>query len=152
MLDVTTLRGPVLVTAAYLLLWYVFLLGFQSRTKYRLKASYAARGEVFDRYFGQDEEMLAADRVVGNTHEQMVPFLVSLWLYAIFVSPTRATWLGVAYLALRASYPLLLGSRVSKTQSRRVALATFPSYAIVFTMLGGAVWAAIRGDVLICLI
>jgi hypothetical protein len=142
MTDLSQLHGPVIVTVAYFLLWYCLLLGLQSRTKYRLKALYAEQGRVFDRYFGQDEEMLAADRAVANTHEQMGPFLASLWLFAVFSSPTHATWLGAAYLVLRALYPLLLGKRVSKTQSKRVAFVTFPSYAIILTMLGGAAWAA----------
>ena len=143
MQDLERLHGPVVVTVAYVLLWYCFLFGLQTRTKYRLKARYQKEGKVFDRYFGQDEEMLAVDRAVANTHEQMGPFLVSLWLFAIFASPTYATWLGAAYVVLRSSYPLLLGKRVSKVQSKRVALVTFPCYAIVFTMLGGAAWAAV---------
>lgn len=144
MLDLSRLHGPVVVTVAYFVLWYGFLFGLQTRTKYRLKARYERDGKVFDRYFGQDEEMLAVDRVVSNTHEQMGPFLASLWLFAIFASPTYATWLGAAYVALRSVYPLLLGGRVSKVQSRRVALVTFPCYAIVFTMLGGAAWSVLR--------
>lgn len=143
MLDLTQLHGPVVVTVAYLLLWYSLLFGLQTRTKYRLKARYEKDGEVFDRYFGQDAEMLAVDRAVANTHEQMGPFLVSLWIFAIFVSPRYATWLGAAYVVLRSIYPFLLGKRVSKVQSRRVALVTFPCYAIVFTLLGGAAWAAL---------
>ena len=142
MQDVANLRGPLAVTVAYFLLWYGLLFGLQTRTKYRLKARYQNEGKVFDRYFGQDEEMLAADRAVANTHEQMTAFLVSLWLFAVFASPGYATWLGAAYVALRSAYPLLLGRRVSKVQSKRVALVTFPCYAIVFTMLGGAAWGA----------
>ena len=141
--DLERLRGPVVVTVAYVLLWYGVLFGLQTRTKYRLKARYQKEGKVFDRYFGQDEEMLAVDRAVANTHEQMGPFLVSLWLFAIFASPAYATWLGAAYVVLRGSYPFLLGKRLSKVQSKRVALVTFPCYAIVFTMLGGAAWAAL---------
>ena len=143
MQELERLHGPLVVTVAYVLLWYGFLFGLQTRTKYRLKARYQKEGKVFDRYFGQDEEMLAVDRAVANTHEQMVPFLVSLWLFAIFASPTYATWLGAAYVLLRSSYPLLLGKRLSKVQSKRVVLVTFPCYAIVFTMLGGAAWAAL---------
>ena len=142
MRDLAPLHGPLAVTVAYFLLWYSLLFGLQTRTKYRLKARYAKEGRVFDRYFGQDEEMLAADRAVANTHEQMGPFLVSLWLCALFASPTYATWLGAAYVGLRAVYPLLLGGRVSKVQSKRVAFVTFPCYAIVFSMLGGAAWSA----------
>jgi hypothetical protein len=136
------LQGPLAVTLAYFLLWYAFLFGLQTRTKYRLKARYEREGQVFDRYFGQDPEMLAVDRVVGNTHEQMVPFLASLWLFAGFASPAHATWLGAAYVVLRAIYPFLVGKRLSKVQSKRVAFVTFPCYAIIFTMLGGAAWAA----------
>lgn len=142
MQDLTQFQGPLAVTVAYFLLWYSFLFGLQTRTKYRLKARYEKDGKVFDRYFGQDPEMLAVDRAVANTHEQMGPFLVSLWLFSIFASPTYATWLGAAYVLLRGVYPLLLGPSVSKVQSKRVALITFPSYAIVWTLLGGASWAA----------
>ena len=140
--DLTRFHGPLAVTVAYFALWYSFLFGLQTRTKYRLKARYEKEGKVFDRYFGQDPEMLAVDRIVANTHEQMGPFLASLWLFSIFASPTYATWLGAAYVALRGVYPLLVGKRLSKIQSKRVAFVTFPCYAIVFTMLGGAARAA----------
>lgn len=140
--DLTRFQGPLAVTVAYFGLWYSFLFGLQTRTKYRLKARYEKEGKAFDRYFGQDPEMLAVDRIVANTHEQMGPFLASLWLFSIFASPTLATWLGAAYVSLRGVYPLLVGKRLSKIQSRRVAFVTFPCYAIVFTMLGGAIRAA----------
>ena len=86
--------------------------------------------------------MLAVDRVVANTHEQMLPFLVSLWLFAVLVSPSYATWLGMAYVLLRSLYPVLMGRGLSKVQPRRVAFVTFPCYAIVLTMLGSATRAA----------
>ena len=143
-LDLPDLRGPVAVTALYLLLWYAMLFGLQTRTKYRLLREYAARGEVFDRYRSGDPEMLRADRAVQNTHEQMGPFLVSLWMYALTVSPWRAAALGAAYVLLRAAYPFLLGARIERTQPKRVALVTFPCYALIAWMLGGSVlrvWA-----------
>jgi len=134
--------GPITVTFGYFVLWYYLLLIRQRGTKYRLQREYRARGKVFDRYFGQDEEMLAADRAVINTQEQMVPFLAALWLHAVFVSTPGATWLGAVYIGLRAFYPLLLGRRVSKIQSKRVYLVTLPCYAIVFYLIGSAVWSA----------
>jgi hypothetical protein len=88
--------------------------------------------------------MLAVDRVVINTQEQMVPFLLALWLQAVFVSATAATWLGAAYVVLRSCYPLLMGRRVSKMQPRRVYLVTVPSYWIILIMMGSVVVAAIR--------
>jgi len=137
--DASLYAGPILVSVAYFLLWYFLLLGLQRGTKYPLKREYAAEGKEFDRYFGQDPQMLAADRAVLNTQEQMVPFLAALWLHAVFVSIVHATWLGAAYVLLRAFYPALLG----KLQSRRVAWVTFPCYLIVFYMLGSTAWAAL---------
>lgn len=142
-IDASIYQGPVVVTAAYLGFWYYLLLGLQRGTKYRLRDEYAARGEAFDRYHGQDRQMLAADRVVANTQEQMVPFLTSLWLHALLVSPTRATLLGAAYIVLRALYPLLLGRSLSGTQSKRVFFVTGPAYGIIVYLLGSAVWAVL---------
>ena len=59
-----TYTGPVLVTVAYLALWYYLLLGLQRGTRYRLLEEYKSQGRAFDRCFGQDREMLAADRAV----------------------------------------------------------------------------------------
>lgn len=135
--------GPILVTAAYFGLWYYLLLGLQRGTKYALIAEYEARGEVFDRYFGHDGRMLAVDRAVANTHEQMGPFLASMWLHALFVSPSSAAVLGGVYVVLRAVYPLLLGKSLSKTQSKRVFFVTGPCYGIVFYLLGSTVYTAL---------
>lgn len=143
--DLAALRGPISVTAAYLALWYAMLFGLQTRTKYRLRREYAARGEVFDRYRSADPEMLRADRAVQNTHEQMVPFLVAMWAHAVFVSPDAAASLGGAYVALRAAYPILLGSRIEQVQPRRVALVTFPCYGIIAWLLGSVVIRAWTG-------
>lgn len=97
--DIAQLHGPLAVTLAYLLLWYAFLFGLQTRTKYRLEARYAREDKA----------------------------------------------LGATYVGLRALYPLLLGREISRLQSRRVSLVTFPSYLIVFGMLGGSAWAAFGG-------
>ena len=134
-IPLSALRGPATVTALYFLLYYSLMFGLQTRTKYRLQREYAARDQVFDRYRSGDPEMLKADRAVQNTHEQMVPFLVSMWMYAVFVSPDTATVLGLIYVLLRAIYPLLLGPRIEAMQSRRVAFVTLPCYAIIAGML-----------------
>lgn len=142
--ELVALRGPLSITALYFLLWYAMLFGLQTRTKYRLRREYAARNQTFDRYRSQDPQMLRADRAVHNTLEQMGPFLVSLWLHAVFVSPTVATTLGAVYVLLRACYPFLLGDRVEQVQPRRVALVTLPCYGMIAYMLGSSVvrvWA-----------
>jgi hypothetical protein len=142
-IDPIALKGPVVVTVAYFGLWYALLFGLQSRTKYKLLDEYTARGEDFDRYFGQDGRMLAADRAVANTHEQMVPFLLSMWLSALFVSPSYATGLGMLQVLLRAAYPLVLRKSVSKTQPRRVFFVTGPCYAIIFYALGSTLYTVL---------
>ncbi len=144
-IEIASLRGPITVTAAYFGLWYGMLFGLQSRTKYRLRREYAARGDDFDRYRSGDPEMLRADRAVQNTHEQMTPFLVSMWLCALFVSPQLATSLGAVYVLLRAMYPVLLGRRIAQIQPKRVALVTIPCYAIIVWMLGSVVVRAWEG-------
>ena len=128
-MELHSYAGPLAVTVAYFAFWYYLLLIVQRSTKYRLKEKYESEGQVFDRYFSQDEEMLAADRVVINTQEQMVPFLASLWLHTFFVSPYTAAWCGGLYLILRAFYPILLGKKLSKIQSKRVYIVTLPVMA-----------------------
>jgi hypothetical protein len=144
-LEGVSFQGPILVTAAYFLLWYFLLVGIQRRTKYRLQNEYASRGEIFDRYFGHDEEMLAADRVVINTQEQMVPFLAALWLHSAFVSSYYASFIGFLYVALRAMYPILLGTKLSKINPKRVYFVTVPCYVMVFYLLGAVVFRALVG-------
>ena len=143
-IDLIAIQGPVVVTAAYFGLWYYLLLGVQRSTKYTLRAEYATRGEVFDRYFGQDGRMLAADRAVINTQEQMVPFLFAMWLHALLVSPTHAAVLGGLYVILRTAYPLLLGKDLSNINPRRVFAATGPCYGIVFYLLGSTVYTVLN--------
>ncbi len=141
--DLNSLRGPVLVTVGYFALWYYLLIGVQRKTKYSLQSRYRQQGEEFDRYFGQDSEMLAADRAVANTLEQMGPFLGSLWLCALFVSSSFATLLGAAYVVLRFFYPRLLGVKLANMQPKRVYYVTVPCYLIIFTMFGRVLWRSL---------
>ena len=63
--------------------------------------------------------------------EQNVLFMASLWLYAVFVSPSDATDLGYAYLILRSMYPVVwavLGGE--KGMPEIGSMFTFPQYAI----------------------
>ena len=54
-------------------------------------------------------------------------------------------WLGGVYVLLRAAYPLMLGKRVSKIQTKRVGFVTIPAYLLIFGMLGVAVASAFGG-------
>lgn len=142
-MDQTLVKGPILVTVGYFFLWYFLLFVVQRQTKYRLQRKYEEKGEVFDRYYGQDEEMLAVDRVVINTQEQMLPFLASLWLHAIYVSASSATILGIVYVVLRSIYPVLIGKKLSKINPKRVYFVTLPCYGIIFYMLGSVVYSVV---------
>jgi hypothetical protein len=135
--------GPVLVTLAYVALYYAFQIRV-ALTKARLSREYAGRGEKFDRYFSQDRQMLAVDRVQLNMLEHMPPFLVLLWLNAVFIGPTGATIAGAIYLAARAAYPLLMGGRLGRGVRASIFIATLPGY-LVLIYLAGALGMALLG-------
>lgn len=135
--------GPVAVTLAYVLLYYLLQLNLV-RVKGKLERDYAARGEKFDRYFGQDRVMLAADRFQLNMLEHMPIFLTLLWLNAVFVSPSVATWGGAAYVAARAAYPLAMGARVGRGPRALILAATVPGYLVLGLFCGGLLWALFR--------
>jgi hypothetical protein len=125
-----TFAGPLLVTVAYVVVYYAMIVN-QLRVRTRLRREHRARGESFDRYFNTDREMLAADRYVGNTLEHMPPFLVLLWLNAIFVDPRGTTWAGAAYLFSRVLYPFLMGRRLGRGITNRMLFSTVIGYTVL---------------------
>jgi len=136
--------GPILVSVAYVALYYAFQIHV-ARTKFRLAAAYAARGEKFDRYFGDDREMLAADRIQLNMLEHMPPFLVLMWLNAVFVGAFGATVAGGVYLAARAAYPLVMGGRLGRGLRPAILLSTLPGYLVIAWFVGALVRALVVG-------
>ena len=144
--DITPWTGPVAITLAYVLLYYVFVLHV-ARIKTKLAAEYAGRGEKFDRYFGEDRHMLAADRIQLNMLEHMGPFLVLLWLNAVFVGTVSASIAGGVYLVSRVAYPVLMGGRLGRGIRASILLATGPGYAVILWYLGALVWAMAVGPI-----
>jgi hypothetical protein len=122
--------GPLLVTVAYVVVYYLMITN-QVRVKTRLRRAYKARGETFDRYFNTDREMLAADRCVGNMLEHMPAFLLLLWLNAIFVDPRSAAVAGAAYVGSRVVYPFLMGSKLGRGVPSRILFATVVGYLVI---------------------
>jgi hypothetical protein len=122
--------GPLMVTVAYVLVYYL-LIANQLRVRTQLRRAYRARGESFDRYFGADRQMLAADRYVGNMLEHMPAFLLLLWLNAIFVGPRGATYGGAAYVLCRVFYPFLMGRQLGKGVPTRIMFATVIGYVVI---------------------
>jgi hypothetical protein len=91
------------------------------------------------RYFSTNPLILAADRTVGNCLEQMVPFLVSLWLHAIFISTETATQYGIAYVGARAFYPLFFRMGIPW-----LFVSTFPNYGCIALLLAPVTRAAFQ--------
>jgi uncharacterized membrane protein YecN with MAPEG domain len=125
-----TFAGPLLITTAYVVVYYL-LLTDQLCVRMRLRRAYRARGESLDRDFSTDREMLAAARYVGNMVEHMPPFLLLLWLNAIFVDPRSATVAGGAYLVSRVLYPFVMGPGRGKCIPTRVLGGTTIGYVVI---------------------
>ncbi len=130
-MDVSEYKGPIIVTVIYCLVYYGFLLNIM-RTRISCHKKYQREGKKFDRYFGQDRNMLAADRIQLNMLEQMPIFLVLLWLQAVFVSTEGATMLGGIYTGSRAAYPFLIGGRMGKDIPMRILISTMIGYGVIF--------------------
>ncbi len=139
-LDLHDHIGPVVITLLYVGLYYGFQVNVL-RVKTVLTRAATARGERFDRYFGDDRTMLAADRMQLNMLEHMGPFLVLFWLNAVFVDGPWTTVAGGVYVAARAIYPFMLGGRLGRGIPGKVLVATVPGYAVL-TYLCGALVAA----------
>lgn len=137
-MDIAAYQGPLVVTLLLVLVYYGTMIHGMV-VKLRLTRAYAAKGERFDRYFGQDREMLASDRMQLNLLEHMPPFLVLLWLHAVFVSVDVATAAGAVYVAARALYPFALGFRVGRNIRALTLAATVPGYLVLIGLAGGLV-------------
>ena len=124
-------RGPILVSVCYVILYYLFISNILF-TKNRLKKEYKAKKLKFDRYFGQDREMLAADRIQLNMLEHMPPFLILLWLCAFVVSPLEATIYGGIYTASRAFYPFIVGKSMGMLIPMSILFVTGIGYLMLF--------------------
>ena len=123
-------RPVVGTTAGFLALYYAFLYT-QSITKvymyFREKAKDPKVSLTKIRYANPTLLALTVDRTSGNMVEQAIPFLVSLWLHAVFVSPTGAAKLGWLWLLFRSIYPFLFYKQVHW-------LSAIPGYILIFML------------------
>src|SRR5437764_13153398 len=88
---------PALVSALALLLYVaVFVTAGRARARYNIKAPAVTGAPEFERAF----------RVQQNTLEQLVWFIPSLWLFALYASPLWAGIIGIVWIAARAYYAL----------------------------------------------
>ena len=93
--------------------------------------------------YGNTHDPLAilGDRAVGNTLEQLVPFVGSLWLYALTVGPQHTAVTGWTYVASRALYPPLFWAG-----SPFILLSTVPGYLVIWFHLGATLHALALGS------
>lgn len=144
--DGSKLAPPVTITVAVLLLYYIFLF-FQTYSKLylarRRKGSEPLRlltalglnryryldAETAKVKYGNTHDPLAllGDRCVGNTLEQLPPFLISLWMYALIVDADSTWRSGGVYLLARAAYPFAFSAG-----SPFILLSTVPGYAVIW--------------------
>jgi glutathione S-transferase len=88
---------PALVSALALLLYVgVFVAAGRARRRYGIRAPAVTGAPEFERAF----------RVQQNTLEQLVWFIPSLWLFALYASPAWAGIIGLIWIAGRAWYAI----------------------------------------------
>lgn len=137
-MDPTPYAGPLAVSIATIFVYYCFIIRILF-TKQRLSAEYKERDENFDRYFGKDREMLAADRTQLNMLEHLTPFLALLWLNAVFVSTTWATVVGAIYVASRVAYPFVMGGHLGRGVRGSILISTLPGYLVIAAFAGALI-------------
>jgi glutathione S-transferase len=106
----------------------------RARAKYGIHAPATSGHEMFDRCF----------RVHGNTNEQLVIFVPTLWIFAHFVSPIWAAGFGVVYLIGRGIYSVTY-VRDPKSRSLGFALTAIPMLIMMVWLLVWAIGAIAKG-------
>jgi len=135
-------REPIKVTVGFVSLYFFFLIGVQSGSKFYL---YLTQGNgngndgdkhkekqsyIKIKYGSTDKVAMMGNRTAGNMLEQSVPFLTSLWLHAIFVDTASAAELGWYWIGFRAIYPV-----VFYKGAPWLFVSTFPGYYYILKLV-----------------
>nr|WP_164929183.1 MAPEG family protein [Gloeobacter violaceus] len=129
-----TLVWPGLVTVAALVVYYGLSLNVgRARVRYGVAPPETNGNPDFERVL----------RVQENTTEQLVLFLPSLWLYALFVNPLWAAVLGSVWVVGRVLYAL---GYYEASERRTPGFAV--SVVATLILLGGALVGLLRRLVL----
>jgi len=119
-----------LVMLLALLEYFGFALAVgRARYRYGVKAPATAGNVDFERYY----------RAQMNTLEQLIIFVPALWSFAIFISITWASALGVAFIIGR----LLYFTGYVKAAEKRSAGFGLATFAQLFLLIGGIVGAVL---------
>jgi uncharacterized MAPEG superfamily protein len=118
----------VIILAVIEYLVFGFLVG-RARGRYGVKGPATTGHEIFERYF----------RVQQNTLETLVAFIPGISLFALFVNPNWAAWIGLVYVIGRIVYFRGYVADPAK-RSTGFLLSVLP----IFVLLGGGLYGAIR--------
>jgi uncharacterized membrane protein YecN with MAPEG domain len=101
----------------------------RARVRYGVKAPATSGQEIFERWF----------RVQQNTLEMLIAFIPAISLFAIYVNPNWAAWVGLVYIVGRVVY---LRAYVADPARRGLgfALTALP----ILLLLAGALLGAVR--------
>jgi glutathione S-transferase len=109
-----------------------FVIGWlvaRARVRYGIKAPATTGHEVFERWF----------RVQQNTLELLIAFIPAISLFAIYVNPNWAAWIGLVYVAGRIVY-----TRAYVADPSRRSFGFGLSAAPILVLLAGALIGALR--------
>jgi uncharacterized MAPEG superfamily protein len=123
--------APVAVVIVVAVLEFVviaWLVG-RARHRYGIKAPATTGHEVFERWF----------RVQMNTLELLIAFIPAISLFAIYVNPNWAAWIGLVYVAGRIMY-----ARAYVADPARRSLGFGLSMMPILVLLIGALVGAVR--------
>lgn len=101
----------------------------RARGKYGVAAPATTGHPQFERWF----------RVHQNSLEMLMAFIPSMWLFALWVSPTWAVGIGLLFVAARIIYSI---QYVNEPNSRHLGAGL--SFLAVFALVIGGIWGAIR--------
>jgi glutathione S-transferase len=105
----------------------------RARARYGIKAPATTGDEIFERWF----------RVQQNTLEMLIAFIPAISLFAIYVNPNWAAWVGLVYIVGRTVYVRAYVADPAR-RSLGVALTALPILVLVAGALLGAVRALLE--------
>lgn len=101
----------------------------QARARYGVEAPATTGHPIFERHF----------RVHQNTLEQMVIFLPSLWVFAVYVNATVGALLGVIFIVARVVYALGYVADPKKREAGAIMTAGTTAVLLIGGLIGALV-------------
>jgi glutathione S-transferase len=101
----------------------------RARARYGIKAPATTGHEIFERWF----------RVQQNTLEMLIAFIPAISLFAIYVNPNWAAWVGLVYIVGRIVYVRAYVADPAR-RGPGFALSALP----ILVLLAGALLGAVR--------